>query len=40
MDMDTYLAEEEKPIGVVTWDFSKTFDTVSNSILLDKMSNL
>jgi len=38
-DKVTHLAEQGKPVNVVIWDFSKAFDTVSRSFLLDKMSS-
>lgn len=33
------LADQEKPVYVIFLGFSKTFPTVSHSILLDKMSS-
>ncbi|KAJ7419856.1 hypothetical protein BTVI_23650 [Pitangus sulphuratus] len=35
----THLADQGKPVNVIVLDFSKAFDTVSQGILLDKMSS-
>lgn len=37
-DNVTHLVGQGKPVDVVDLDFSKTFDTASENILLDKMS--
>lgn len=37
-DKMTHLADEGKAVDVVCLDFSKTFDTLSISILLDKLA--
>lgn len=38
-DKVTHLVGEEKAVDVILSSFSKVFDTIPNSILLDKFSN-
>jgi len=38
-DKVIYLADQGKPVDEAALHFSKTFDTVSHSILLDKLPN-
>ncbi|PKU34475.1 rna-directed dna polymerase from mobile element jockey-like [Limosa lapponica baueri] len=38
-DKVTHLVDQVKQVDVVVWGFSKAFDTVSHSILLDKQSS-
>ncbi|KAK4827375.1 hypothetical protein QYF61_017313, partial [Mycteria americana] len=37
-DQVTHLVDEGKAVGVIYWDFSKVYDTVSQSILLEKLA--
>lgn len=38
LDKVTHLVDEWKAVDVVYPDFSKTFDTVSHNILLEKLA--